>query len=168
MNIKYFGDSFDLVKRTLLASVKSAGFKIACKPMFTAESTIIKSAYFQLLNIDYDYEEAIPTKNICLFLDPDTGISTKPSPKHVSFDEILVELNKGYGLLIVFDQSFSRNANQMESILTKINYLKSKDISSFYYNSHASFLFASFDNLVLSSAENLLLELGIPSSRIIK
>ena len=106
MNPKWFGDSYDLVKRVLLEAVINSGLDVYTDPMFTDNSSEIENQFYNLINSKPLTAGITSSKYRALFLDPDTGLSEKKTKQHVTFNEIFVKLSTGWNLIIVFDQSF--------------------------------------------------------------
>ncbi len=69
--------------------------------------------------------------------------------------------------LICFDQSFNRSKEKEPLMREKIDALRSKGLSAFYFSSHANFLFISGSTDTIRSIEQRLLCLGLPSRRLI-
>ena len=126
---KWFGDSYDIVKQSLLRWLCSCG-EWQAHPMFTKSVDPRRADKFErFLGVDLVSKEAISgrrnRKNFVaqskkcqshLFLDPDTGLRIgRATPKHVTGDE-LVEIAKARPkkLTLVFDQSFSRSSPRNE------------------------------------------------------
>jgi hypothetical protein len=167
MNSKWLGDSFDLVKRVLLEAVAETGLEVFADPMLTDKDVNIPNDYFRLINAKQVLPDGQITSGRCLFLDPDTGISGKKGKSHITVKDISRNLSLGYDLVVVFDQSFSRNSDIIKSINDKLEVLDKEGVKGFYYNSHANFLFASAQKDILKKVMNSLLEIGIPSDRLI-
>lgn len=45
MNPKWFGDSFDIVKRYFVGVLKDAGFNVYVDPMFTGDGQVIENEF---------------------------------------------------------------------------------------------------------------------------
>lgn len=172
MDRRYFGDAYDLAKRFLLDSAKSIS-EVICIPMFTNFSEEEKEGFSKLIGARVIDEEIDNLDHHLdgngIFLDPNTGVADQSSNDHVSFDQIASLLDKGVKFVIAFDQSFKRikGNNKKEQIFEKIRKLREKEIHSFYYVSHACFLFASSSKDLSTELRQSLLEKGIPRDRLI-
>ena len=127
MHERHFGDSYDIVKQSLIRWLSRYGEWIV-HPMFTELVTEKCSADFQTFlgariictdslpraNRRNYFNRALPNAN--LFLDPDIGlrIDGKCSPRHLLGNE-LVSLVKARPkrLTMVFDQSFRRGEQRV-------------------------------------------------------
>ncbi|SRR6266568_476018 len=173
MNKKYLGDSYDLVKRYWAESLHSVA------PLFAHSRFIlneIRSQYFLLTTIRIlDPHGSLPETPFGILLDPDTGIPLpscsreKATAKHSPLKFILdvnEQLKPQY--IICFDQSHRRqNGFSMRDQRTeKRNFLQERGLGSFYFESHASFLFASQFSNVLEVLRNRLVTAGIPLNRL--
>jgi len=167
MNSKYFGDSYDLVKRVLLEVVSALGLEVYAEPLFTDYNPEVEQQYYKLIKAKPFTPGAIPNKSHCLFMDPDTGLHENKSLKHVTYEEIKEKCD-GWALVIVFDQSFSRREKTIEVMKGKLGKLAKIGTNAFYYASHTNFLFASTDKSILKTVGQNLLGIGIPNGRIIK
>jgi hypothetical protein len=167
---KFLGDSFDLVKRFWSEALRQIAPLYAHPDFVPSElqAEYSKVTSIPLLNLDKP-----PQENYGLLLDPDTGIHRSPESSikktHVNLRSI-VEINKELqpAYLICFDQSFSfqldRDArrNQMRA---KGEFLSGNGIESFYYDSHAPFLFMAGSPDTLAAVRKRLQDLGIPDGR---
>ena len=186
MNLKFFGDSYDIVKQSLLRWLEPCGAWKA-HPMFTPpvdqEST---GEFEQFVGVDLVSKEAISRRRAgenfidqakkCqshLFLDPDTGLRLKSdgaTRKHLLARE-LVEIAKARPdkLTLVFDQSFSRSSPRMEQIQKKLSHLAGHGVYGVTYNSQACFTLVSADKQVLDGAvRTLLKESRLPAHRLVR
>ena len=68
---------------------------------------------------------------------------------------------------IVFDQSFDRSKSKLEETREKLLEIHRAGGHGFYYNSHASFLFASKDPKSIRAIKERLVESGLPTRRLI-
>jgi hypothetical protein len=108
-----------------------------------------------------------------LFLDPDTGIplpapTQKASISHAPVSFIAGELNRlKPKYVICFDQSHDRNCGltKPKQRHSKMAALQNLRIASFYYVSHAPFLFAAGDVPNLELVRRRLVDSGIPEWR---
>ncbi len=163
MNPRYFGDSYDIVKRFLCFELRSCGYVVEIEPMLTGEWGGRDRHFLRLLGAEL--RRCAPKgRASALFFDPDTGVRQRSSKAHVSFEQI-AEATKAYSLVFAFDQSFSRNANGTAAMEHKLQALAGLDCSGMYYDSHARFLFASAKRSLLRRLRKHLTALGLPSSR---
>ncbi len=185
MKFKYFGDSYDIVKKSLIAWLSDFGGWYA-HPMFTEPVMPDKAALFtRFLGADLvSAEELTPRTDRAayfsscrnagnLFLDPDTGIRLEPRRDSKSINYIfgpeLIALSRARPerLLLVFDQSYSRG-NQEPQIQEKLAFFASYNVYGFAYCSHAPFLVLSAKAELIARAHDNLLEIsGLPSSRLV-
>jgi hypothetical protein len=172
MHERYLGDSFDIVKR-FWAERLSRIAPLFAHPRFIPPR--IRPAFHKMVAMDILDENARPQEPFGLFLDPHTGIplpqaavrQATASYAPLSFIEAeLRRLDPRY--LICFDQSHDRSCGleRREQRDAKRGFLKRHEISTFYYVSHAPFLFASKDAEILESVRLCLTESGIPASRL--
>jgi len=183
MNLLHFGDSYDIVKRTLLTWLSTFG-QWQAHPMFTCEASQEEAAAFERLIgvplLSRDILTARTNRNdyfaVCakaenLFLDPDTGVSignARSSPAHILASE-LVRLccDRPTRLTLVFDQSFSRGSGS-NAINRKLEFFAEQGMAACYYQSHASFLLVSPNASIVNRARAHLVETaGLPSHRIV-
>lgn len=109
-----------------------------------------------------------------LLLDPDTGINMcTESPQncsrtHASLPfilEVFDSLQPRY--MICFDQSYHRRhkLNKQQQLDRKREFLESNGVESFYYDSHAHFLFMSKSAKTLNELKSRLIARGVPPER---
>jgi hypothetical protein len=166
MNAKWFGDSFDIVKRFFLGIVKSNGYSIHIDPMFTGDwDARSRDAFLSLLGESQPINSAGPIRS-ALFLDPDTGIGKRLSRTHTTVAAI-AQRATDYDLVIVFDQAFSRSIPSSNELQRKLLELRDLGIHGFYYDSHARFLFCSRLLECVASFHEALLGVGLPPARFI-
>ena len=183
---KYFGDSYDIVKKSLIAWLGEFGSWYA-HPMFTEPVTPNQAALFaRFLGANLVSAEELTPKtdrvayfSACrsagnLFLDPDTGIRLSPRRDSKSINYVfgpeLIELShaRPESLMLVFDQSYSRG-NQKPQIQEKLAYLANYNVYGFAYWSHAPFLVLSARVELVERAHDKLLEAsGLPPSRLVR
>lgn len=188
MKLQYQGDSYDHVKRVLLATAGDAPWVTAA--MMTDETTIgALREYAKFLQTD------VPTQFVTMpqrderpsyfqslrqhcrdaganvFLDPCTGVRPatrfRPSMReHVSTSEIVDLLSGGSHplLLLCFDQSMARGSED-ESRSEKLSLFHQAEVRAFYFRSHASFLCASLDGDALDKWHQNMRDVGLPESR---
>lgn len=186
MRMQYFGDSYDIVKKSLIGWLGNSSDWFAL-PMFTHEVTPDDLTAFEsfldvqvlsseTINKSTDRENyfSVPENVGFLFLDPDTGVKFDPitsrrSPEYVFGPELmrLCEERRDR-VLLVFDQSVQRGSEQI-SIEKKLNLFKKIGIHGFAYLSHACFLILTGTNSVRDEAcERLISCSGLPRSRFVQ
>jgi hypothetical protein len=168
MNPQFLGDSYDLVKRFFILELQSLGYIVEIDPMFTGSwKSGEEDAFCRLLGLHSTIQpEATKKLQRSLFLDPDTGLNERGGMRHASLEQVAREVQK-HELVFAFDQSFSRQTSPLDEMNNKMKLLAEHDVNSFYYDSHARFLFASKRKLPLRELMNHLVKLGVPRSRII-
>jgi len=173
MNKKYLGDSYDIVKRFWAESLH------AVAPLFAHARFIpneIREQYLSLTKMRIlDPQGSTPDTPFGVFLDPDTGIplpsssQEKPTAKHSPLTFIL-DLNEQLKprYIICFDQSHSRKngLSMRDQRAEKQEFLQDRGLGSFYFESHASLLFAAQFPIVLDDVRDRLLSLGVPPNRL--
>jgi hypothetical protein len=185
MRFEYFGDSYDIVKKSLIAWLGDYG-QWAAHPMFTEYVPADKANMFsRFLGAKLLSTETLtpktdraayfdPCKGAAnLFLDPDTGVCLRGrrgarSVNYV-FGQELVSLCKRLpsALTLVFDQSYSRG-NQKSQVAEKLSVLASQGVYGFAYCSHATFLLLGGDTKVVGRVHSSLLRAsGLPSWRLV-
>jgi len=167
---EYLGDSYDIVKRFWAESLRSFGQLYAHSRFVPQE---IRGQYTAVTSIPI--LNASPRTPFGILLDPDTGIplptesTQKATSKHAPL-RFIVNLNDEFSpkYMICFDQSYHRKhaLTREEQRERKRIYLREHDLKSFYYVSHAPFLFVSRDAHVLDMIRAKLSSLGISSPRI--
>jgi hypothetical protein len=185
MKLNFFGDSYDIVKKSLISWLGEFG-SWSAHPMFTEPTIPDEAALFaRFLGTPLVSTETL-TPNTdraayfmsCrgagnLFLDLDTGVRLEPlrglkSVNYV-FGNELVDLSKARtgALTLVFDQSFSRGS-QTPHIQKKLAFFRSHGVYGFAYSSHAPFLILSSASEVVDHARVKVLEVsGLPSWRLV-
>src|SRR2546427_9518951 len=131
MNLRYLGDSYDIVKYCLLRWLSVLG-PWSAHPMFTETVNGSGAATFsallgvpllstEVLAQGQDRNEYFTTAGSCashLFLDPDTGVRLKSTrgkkaPAYLFLDELVQVARRRLSLLtLVFDQSVQRGAEK--------------------------------------------------------
>ena len=166
MNPKWFGDSFDIVKRFFIGNIREMGYQVFVDPMLTGEWNGLENKF-------YDFLGAAPLKSLAtssgrtaLLLDPDTGIAPKPTKQHVTV-RMIVNYLQEHEIVFSFDQSFSRGGDALEQMGKKLSLLKKEGAAGFYYDSHARFLFSAKSPEVLANLERHLVAAGLPEKRFI-
>ena len=184
MHLKYFGDSYDIVKRFLLATLGDPG-RWSVQPMFVEKvdsedarrfATFIGARLCGKTSAATvaSRTEAMASSKTAehLFLDPDTGVKLVPMPKtpssaHLYGAEVIDLVNARPAFLTaVYDQSLLR-ADRPPQLSTKLRWFGEVEISGFAYESHASFLFLSRDQDLLQRSRSALLGVGVPAVRLV-
>lgn len=188
MNIQFFGDAHDIVKKSLIAWLAEFG-EWSVHPMFTDDvdagaadgfakflnATVVST---ERLRADTDREAyfqcCLSAGN--LLLDPDKGLSLAVrtgvrSSKYIFGHELrrVVSARPDH-LTLVFDQSFARTSrNHLEDgIRKKLAALASGGVYGFAYVSHAPFLCLAGDpSVVIRGLEALREKSSLPPSRLI-
>jgi hypothetical protein len=109
--------------------------------------------------------------------DPDIGIrlpgeqNQSENRSHISISFIMRQLaESGARCVITFDQSHYRN-NRMdreEQLQAKMRSLADSGFHSFYYVSHAPFLFAASNSQALDEVRQILIIAGMPAKRLMR
>jgi len=183
MRMRYLGDSYDIVKQSLLLWLRNFG-SWSVHPMFTEAVSPEDVAAFEsllgakvvtteVLTLDSDrsnyFSCAASTDN--LFLDPDTGLRMRSTrgvraPEYLFGTELLrlVE-QRPTSLTVVFDQSVGRGSERLH-LEGKLRKLLHHKVFGFAYVSHACFLVASLDHSLVERARNQVVsESRLPNSR---
>jgi hypothetical protein len=184
MKLTYFGDSYDIVKKSLIAWLAEFGLWVT-HPMFTEPVTPDEAASFSLLLGTPLVSEEVLTPQTdragyfssCrtsgnLFLDPDTGVCLEPRRRSKSVNYVFgTELVEWCGvrpkaLTLIFDQSYSRG--NKDGIREKLAYFAGQKVYGFAYASHATFLLLSADSELTKRTRERLLEVSdLPASRLV-
>lgn len=171
MDEKFLGDSYDLVKRFWAESLSSIA------PIYADETFIpeeIRKDYIKITGIPI-FDSSV-VRPFALFLDPCTGIpspkhaASKPKKEYASLTSIINVFEKHHPqFLICFDQSFSRGKDKNKELRMeeKRGALTAKELCSFYFSSHANFLFVSESAATANLIRKQLLGSGIPRWRLI-
>lgn len=172
MHKKYLGDSFDIVKRFFAERLATVAPLLA-HPRFVP--TEIRPAFEKMTRMRVLGATEAPTQPFGLFLDPHTGIplpaaalrtaTVSHAPLQFIADEF-ARLKPRY--VICFDQSHDRGCDlpRSDQRKRKCTELRARNLNSFYYVSHAPFLFAAAERTVLDSLRARLVESGIPEWRL--
>ena len=164
----YLGDSYDLVKRFWFENLSSIA-PLFAHPKFVPSR--IRDRYTTLTKIPILDFASLPNNPFAIFLDPHTGIPLPTESlggatvSHASLP-FIVEIIKKYhpSYMICFDQSYHRRhqlTTERQRGL-KRDFLREQGIASFYYISHAPFLFMAEKDATLIAVRTHLIELGIP------
>jgi hypothetical protein len=185
MHIRYFGDSYDIVKHSLIRWLAAFG-EWAVHPMFTESVSGPEAAAFgsflgaRVLSTDVlaihtsrpgYFASAATAEN--LFLDPDTGLRVDPvrgarAPEFLFTSELvsLVEARPRF-LTLVFDQSHPRGSERA-SLKRKLRHLSDRGVPAFAYLSHACFIIAGGNTGLAGRARaDLLAASRLPESRLV-
>ncbi len=170
MKRKYLGDSYDAVKR-LWQETFSEWAPLFAEPLFIPEDIWNDFTTVTCIPLLSEHRPQVYS----IFNDPDTGIrlpdreNQKEGVTHISLATIENQLrNPAVRCVITFDQSHHRRsgstpADQRDA---KISWLRRQKLHAFYYVSHAPFLFAFSEPKEMNEAQKLLLNVGIPKTRI--
>lgn len=186
MRMEHFGDSYDIVKQSLLRWLRPLG-DWSVHPMFTKPVPPEKAAAFaeflgaevvstEVLTPATDRSSYFSCAEPCgnLLLDPDTGLrlqSARPgkAPAYVFAPELisLVE-RRPDALTLVFDQSFSYGSGRLE-VADKLRHLHRREVFGFAYVSHACFVVVGQDQaLVDRASRQLTSESKLPGERLLR
>ena len=168
MKARYLGDSYDLVKRYWAEKLREIA-PLYAHPQFVPSD--IRDDYKRVVGVEITGE--FPA-SYGLLLDPDTGIpapdnpQTNPTFSHAPLPyivKLIAECKPEY--VICYDQSYHRNhrLSKEQQRDEKRRYLRKHKLDSFYYVSHAPFLFLSSRKNVLGNIRKCLRFLGIPDHR---
>jgi hypothetical protein len=175
---QFLGDSFDIIKGFWEELLRGWAGLYACSRFYPDKD--LQEKFTRLTGI-----EMLPPDNpqipYSLFNDPDKGITLKDENeliskldqrKHISISTIIKKLKNGARCVITFDQSYNRNyskyRNREYQLKEKMKHLKKKsNIYSFYYYSHAPFLFAFQNEKDMVKVKNKLVNKGIPEDKIL-
>jgi hypothetical protein len=81
LNPRWFGDSFDIVKRFFIKILKDAGYEVYVEPMFTGDWEDNEHRFISFIGVN----EGTPTSHkSALFIDPDTGIGNRTTSRHIT------------------------------------------------------------------------------------
>jgi hypothetical protein len=186
MKLRFLGDSYDVVKHSLLRWLIPLG-RWSTHPMFTERFTYEQKKVCQsllgtrllsseVLALGVDRREYLAPAidgDGHVFLDPDTGIRIKPtkgnkSPAYV-FGPELEEIAGASSerLVLVFDQSLARG-KERQGLEIKLSYFAEKGIHGFAYISHACFVLLGRDSGAVTKAlKTLKNESNLPESRLL-
>ncbi|MGA3053512.1 MAG: hypothetical protein ABSD63_04840 [Candidatus Korobacteraceae bacterium] len=186
MDIKHFGDSYDIVKQSLLRWLRDFG-EWSVHPMFTGSiapndpgkfANFLNAKIISADVLDGDTERsdyfacALSSGN--LFLDPTTGLCLKSRPKrkraaYLYASELIQLTNQRTGsLTMVFDQSLARGKERAQ-LMNKLQHLLHHNVRAFAYCSHACFIVASRNRALVDQAyEHIIRESRLPESRFVR
>lgn len=189
MHPSKFGDTYDIVKQSLLTWLAPCG-TWAVDPMFAQPvSTPFVENFSRFLGVPLVTTKQVPSRQAermhyfeaaiawrstdHLFLDPDTGIAMSgggAGRERLKVDELVrIAEGRSGSLVLVFDMSFARNRDREEQAKKKLSCLREHGVHALAYCSHANFVIASSDARVLENAMRTLKEASrLPDSRFIK
>lgn len=172
MKKEYLGDSYDAVKR-LWRDLLQDWAPLFADGRFIPEDIREHFSLFTKIPI----LKELPQESFSVLNDPDTGIrlpgeiNQKEGRTHISITTIVdqLKINK-INCVVTFDQSYHRKGkgSHKDQRITKMDEIREKGFYSFYYVSHAPFLFACPSKTLLIELKNLLKEAGVPEFRIEK
>jgi hypothetical protein len=183
MHMKYFGDSFDVVKMSMIHWLMPFG-EWAVHPMLTDDASMEEVAAFEqfvgakvisteVLNRATNRNSYFSCVSQCgnLLLDPDTGLRLEiingiRAPEFLFASELVnIISDRRSSLTVVFDKSIPRGSEH-EAVKLKLAHLQSHGVHGFAYVSHACFIVASHDKELIKRALNRVSSLShLPASR---
>jgi len=162
------GDSYDAVKRLWQEALEKWKAPLYADPQFVHEE--LRAEYTRLTRIPVLVEA--PSGPYSILNDPDTGIrhprsvNPREGRTHIALHRIAEQLRPtNVRAVITYDQSYNRHKKEsfMEQRQDKMRYLAKKGLFSFYYASHAPFLFTCRSARTQKELRELLLSFGIPA-----
>lgn len=187
MQLRFLGDSFDIVKKCLLGWLESCG-PWSALPMFTEQVSPKQVQAFErligvplispeVLSADTDRAKYFACARDCrshLFIDPDTGLRLKvkrgkDAPLYLFGPELVaIASARPERLTLVFDKSVARGREE-EQLRAKLKTLSSEGIHGVAYVSHACFLLVGRNSALVDRATQALLEESkLPEERFVK
>jgi hypothetical protein len=181
--MQYFGDSYDIVKQSLLRWLSGFG-DWSAHPMFTEDVSGDDVAAFEkllavtvisreVLTVDSNRVAYFAPASTCghLLLDPDKGLRMRSmcginAPEYLFASELvgLVKMRPAF-LTIVFDQSIGRGSERSQ-VDGKLRELRNHHVYGFAYVSHACFLVAGTDrDLLVQAQARVITESLLPLNR---
>src|SRR5258708_37377899 len=185
MRIRYFGDSYDIVKQSLLRWLRSFG-EWSVHPMFTETVSQADVSAFEslldakiisteILTVDSNRAAYLSCASSCnhLFLDPDIGLRMQPTrgvraPGYIFAGEVLrLAERRPSSLTLVFGQRVGRGSEGLQ-LGGKRQELPHSGVFGFAYVSHACFLFTSQDRSLVDRARaQVITGSRLPESRLL-
>ncbi len=183
MHMRYFGDSYDIVKMSLINWLQEFG-DWSIHPMLTEatpESEIIAFERFlgarvissEVLTPRTNRSSYFSCASDCgnLFLDPDTGLKIHNmnglrAPEYLFASELacLMQL-RANALTLIFDQSLPRG-NERSSLHRKLNEFRRQGFHCIAYVSHACFILGSQNEALIQKAlHHIIAESKLPENR---
>ena len=168
MHEQYLGDSFDILKRFWVDLLSPIAPMLAHSRFVPND---LRPRFTHLTGAEiYDGSNAM-TSAYSLLLDPHTGIplpdavNQKLRVSHAPIDFIgSLFGDPNLSFISCYDQARKRQAglSLLDQLNAKRTQLLTHDIHSFYYVSHAPFLFASPCSVTLNRVRHRLMDAGIP------
>lgn len=187
MKLRFFGDSYDIVKKSLINWLSPFG-EWSVHPMFTEQVSPEAATEFSkflgasLLSVEVltprtDRTEYFASSHKCghLFLDPDTGLWMKPEPPtrrrpSYLFGEELIAIvrTRPNSLTLVFDKSIARGAERSQTE-KKLRRLMSQGLYGVAYVSQVCFILVALDPALIDEAHGRIRkDSKLPLSRLVK
>lgn len=165
MKDEYFGDSFDIVKRFFVRQLRSSGFAVTIDPTYLED--MAKADEFVAF-VGAHAQHVLTPNDAVLFLDPDTGIGSGSKRSHITIQQI-ADLACDHAGILCYDQSFAhaKYAETLTRMKAKLEEVEAHNVSGFYYDSHARFLFASKSHDALDRMRSAILVTGLPVHRLV-
>jgi hypothetical protein len=164
MDEKYLGDSYDFVKRFLGEALRPIA-KLYAHPKFVPAELREKYTRVTAIPMYCDGQQ----NKFGILLDPDTGIAIRGATRRHTSLQFIVELTKEIDpeYIVCYDQSYYRkhDLDREGQRREKLKFLREHNLLSFYYVSHAPFLFVARDRGVLDSVFQCLTGAGVPECR---
>lgn len=182
--MKYFGDSYDVVKQSLIRWLGEFG-RWSVHPMLTESTSALQARAFERFlgaqiictevlsaNTDRDSYFSCGTRCGNLFLDPDIGLRLERTGQRSSkakylYGEEFAHLSEArpQALTLVFDQSLPRGGEAV-SMKGKLEDLRAAGTHCFAYMSHACFIVGGRDaTLVRQALRQVITESRLPETR---
>ena len=170
MKKEYLGDSYDAVKR-LWRDLLHDWAPLYADSRFIPENIREHFSLFTKIPI----LKEMPKDSFSVLNDPDTGIrlpgekNQKEGRTHISIPTIVGQMkNNKIKCVVTFDQSYHRTGkgSHKEQRFTKMDKIREKGFYSFYYVSHAPFLFVCPSKTLVLELKDLLIAAGVPEFRI--
>jgi hypothetical protein len=187
VKLSFFGDSYDIVKQSLLRWLAGAG-RWSVHPMFTEPvSDADAEAFARLLGAplissdvlsrrasrDSYFASAVGCTDH-LFLDPDTGLRLRvtnaaKAPSYLFFEELVqITQARPKALTLVFDQCLARG-REREQLEAKLAACRSRGLHGLAYVSHACFILVGKDSDLSAAADEMLRrESRLPAYRLLR
>src|SRR5687768_2607862 len=162
MRMRYFGDSYDIIKKSFIAWLTPLG-PWKTHPMFSEEvsaehadslvrfldTPLLSSSRLVSRTNREEYFAVAAGEKAHVFLDPDTGIRCdhpkQGSSGHIYGDELVrIARSRPAFLTLVFDQSYARGREEAE-VNDKFAFFDSSGLHSVAYWSHAPFFLLCCD-----------------------
>ncbi len=184
MKPEFFGDSYDIVKQSLLRWLKACGPWVTHPMLTEAMSDDEAEAYSGFLGVpllsrevlgpwaDRDaYFAAARGCQAHVFVDPDTGIHLEGSadPKAPSFlfgpELLAIAGERPEHLTLIFDQAFDRSLPNRDLIDDKLDYMVSSGLSGIAYVAHSCFFLIGSRPVVGPAFDVVQAESKLPADR---